>query len=133
MKAVIDTNVFVSGIFWTGSSHKVLALWKEQKFSLVSSLGTIAEFVKVLKDFKIRLQDETIRELVDLIITNSIIVEPKEKIDIVKDDPTDNIFVETAVAGNTDYIISQDKHLLKIKEFRGIRIINPEEFNSLLK
>lgn len=128
MKAVIDTNVFVSGIFWPGSSHKVLALWKEQKFSLVSSLGTIAELVKVLKDFKIRLHDETIRELVDLIITNSIVVEPKEKIDIVKDDPTDNIFVETAVAGSADYIISQDKHLLKINEFRGIRIITPEEF-----
>ncbi len=132
MKAVIDTNVFISGIFWAGSSHKVLALWKEQKFSLVSSLGTIAELVKVLKDFKIRLQDEMIKELVDLIVTNSILVEPKEKIYIVKDDPTDNIFVETAVAGNADYIISQDKHLLKIKEFRGIRIINPEEFNNLV-
>ena len=131
MKAVIDTNVFVSGIFWPGSSHKVLALWKEQKFSLVSSLGTIAELVKVLKDFKIRLQDETIRELVDLIVTNSIVIEPKEKIDIVKDDPTDNIFVETAVAGNADYIISQDKHLLNIKKFRGIKIINPEEFLHL--
>ena len=72
-----------------------------------------------------------IREWVDLIVRNSIIVEPKERINIVKDDPKDNIFIETAVAGNADYLVSQDSHLLKIKEFRGIKIITPEEFNKI--
>ena len=66
-----------------------------------------------------------------MIIRNSIIVEPKEKIVIVKDDPKDNIFIETAVAGDVDYIVSQDNHLLKLKEFRGIKIITPEEFNKI--
>ena len=61
-----------------------------------------------------------IREWIDLIVRNSIIVEQK-----------DNIFIETAVAGNVDYIISQDNHLLKLKEFRGIKIITPEEFNKI--
>ena len=72
-----------------------------------------------------------IREWIDLIVRNSIIVEPKERINIVKDDQKDNIFIETAVAGNVDYIISQDNHLLKLKEFRGIKIITPEEFNKI--
>ena len=72
-----------------------------------------------------------IREWVDLIVRNSIIVEPKERINIVKDDPKDNIFIETTVAGNADYLVSQDSHLLKIKEFRGIKIITPEEFNKI--
>ena len=62
---------------------------------------------------------------------NSLIVELKEKIAAVKDDPKDNVFIETAVAGNVDYIISQDNHLLKLKEFRGIKIITPEEFNKI--
>ena len=43
------------------------------------------------------------------------------------------VFIETAVAGNVDYIVSQDNHLLNLKEFRGIKIITPEEFNELLK
>ena len=64
-------------------------------------------------------------------LLNSIIVEPKEKIAIVKDDPKDDIFIETAVAGNADFIVSQDKDLLKLKEFRGIMIITPEDFNKL--
>ena len=72
-----------------------------------------------------------IRKWIDLIVRNSIIVEPKERINIVKDDPKDNIFIETAVAGNVDYIISQDNHLLKLKEFRGIKIITPEDLINI--
>lgn len=132
MKVVLDTNIFVSGIFWTGSSHDILVSWKEGKFDLVASLGSISEIVKVLSDFKIRLPDEIIREWVDLIAQNSIIAEPKERIDAVKEDSKDNIFVETAVAGNADCIVSQDKHLLKLKEFRKIRIVTPEDFKKML-
>ncbi len=132
MKAVLDTNIFISGIFWKGASNKVVINWKEGKFTLVTSLEGTSEIIKILKDFKIKLPDEMIKEWIDLIVRNSIIVEPKEKIAIVKDDPKDNIFIETAVAGNADYIVSQDKHLLKLKEFRGIKIITPEEFNKIM-
>ncbi len=131
MKAVLDTNIFISGIFWKGASNKVITNWREGKFTLITSFETISEIIKILKDFKIKLPDEMIEEWIDLIVRNSMIVEPKEKIDAVKDDPKDNIFIETAVAGNVDYIVSQDNHLLKLKEFRGIKIISPEEFNEL--
>ena len=133
MKAVLDTNIFVSGIFWTGTPNKIILSWRKGKFILVSSLGTISEVIKILKDFKIRLSDELFDEWIDLIVKNSILVEPGEKLKIVFEDPNDNIFIETAVAGKADYIVTQDKHLLKIKEFRKIKIIAPEEFIKLLK
>ncbi|MBI2134739.1 putative toxin-antitoxin system toxin component, PIN family [Candidatus Woesearchaeota archaeon] len=133
MKVVLDTNIFISGIFWKGSSNRIITNWKEGKFTLVTSLESVSEIIKVLKDFKIKLSEGMIKEWIDLIVRNSIIVEPKEKIPIVKDDPKDNIFIETAVTGNVDYIISQDNHLLKLKEFRGIKIITPEEFNKILQ
>ena len=104
---------------------------REGKFILVTSFEAVSEIIKVLKDFKIRLSDDMIKEWIDLIIRNSVIVEPKEKIEAVKDDPKDDIFIETAVAGNVDYIISQDNHLLKLKVFLGIKIITPEEFNKI--
>ena len=131
MKVVLDTNIFISGIFWKGSSNRIITHWKEGKFTLITSLKAVSEIIKVLKDFKIKLSEDIIKEWIDLIVRNSIIVEPKEKIAIVKDDPKDNIFIETAVAGNVDYLISQDNHLLKLKEFRGIKIITPEEFNKI--
>lgn len=62
MKIVLDTNIFISGIFWKGSSNKVITNWKEGKFTLVTSLEAVSEIIKVLKDFKIKLPDDMIRE-----------------------------------------------------------------------
>ena len=60
-------------------------------------------------------------------------VEVVGKIKVVKDDPTDDKFIETALNGNADYIISQDRHLLDIKEFEGIKMVTPKEFLRILK
>ena len=62
MKAVLDTNVFISGIFWMGESHKVVLAWKEGKFDLVTSPQAVSELVKILSDFKIRLPHDMIKE-----------------------------------------------------------------------
>ena len=91
----------------------------------------IAELIKVLNDFKIKMPKEMIKEWIDLIMINSIVAEPKERINIIKEDPKDIIFIEIAVAENVGYIVSQDNHLLKLKEFRGIKIISPEESNKI--
>ncbi len=131
MKVVIDTNVFVSGIFWKGQSNKVLNHWKEGKITTIISTDILSEFIKVMSDFKIQLPEGMIKEWVNLILRNSILVEPKEKLAVVKDDPKDDMFIEAAVAGNVEYIISQNKHLLKLKSFKGIKIVKPEEFNKL--
>ncbi len=131
MKAVLDTNVFISGIFWAGESNRTIIAWKEERFILVTSPEAVSELVKILSDFKIRMSNDLIKGWVDLITRNSVFVEPKERLNAVKDDPKDDIFIETAIAGNADFIVSQDKDLLKLKEFRRIRIITPEEFNKL--
>ena len=58
---------------------------------------------------------------------------PKEKLNVVKNDPDDDKFIEAAVEGDCDCIVSKDKkHLLKLKEFRGIKIISPEEFLKII-
>jgi putative PIN family toxin of toxin-antitoxin system len=133
MRAVIDTNVFVSGIFWKGISNRIIISWRERKFDLVNSLKNVEELIKVLKFFKIEMSDEFIKEWVTLIVENSIIVDVVGKIKVVKDDPTDDKFIETALNGKADYIISQDRHLLDIKEFEGIKVVTPEEFLRFLK
>ena len=51
----------------------------------------------------------------------------------VKDDPDDNKILECAVAAAAEYIISGDNHLLKLREFRGIKIVNPAEFVAFLR
>ncbi len=131
MRVVLDTNIFISGIFWQGKCSKIILLWREKKFDLIVSFSMLEEFVRVLKDFKIQMPAEAIREWVDMIINNSIVVEPEEKLDVVKSDIKDNIIVEAAVEGRVDFIVSQDNHLLELKEFRNIRIVGPEDFLNL--
>ena len=128
MRAILDTNVFVSGIFWEGNfCSQIIDKWRNKEFELVGSVEILDELVKTLKDFKIQMPDEMIEEWRNLIIENSIIVEPTTKLDVIKEDPDDNKFLEAGVTGKANFIISQDNHLLKLKEYQGIKIVSPEE------
>ena len=128
MKVVIDTNVFISATFWSGASEKVI--------SKVEAKEIIKEFSKVLNydEIKDKIGDKNLemKYTIHKITSISEIVEPTQKLKIVEDDPDDNKFIEVAVEGNASHIISNDKHLLKIKEFEGIKIVQPEEFLNML-
>jgi|SRR3989344_5172305 len=123
MKVVIDTNIFVSGIFWEGNfCSKIIDKWKNKNFELISSKDILEEFVETLRNFKIQMPDDMIEEWRNSIIENSIIVDPTIKLNVVNDDPDDNKSLEAGISGNADLIISQDKHLLKLREYQGILI-----------
>ncbi len=127
MRIVLDTNIFISGIFWKGNfCSQIIDAWRNGKFILISSLSLIEELIENLKDFRIQMPEDVVEGWKNMIIQNSVIIETKNKLNIVEHD-ADNKFLETVFEGNADYIISQDNHLLKLKEFRGIKIIKPEE------
>ena len=128
MRIVLDTNVFISGIFWEGNfCSQIIDKWKRGKFQLVSSPKLVEELVETLRSFKISMPEELIEEWKNLIIENSIMVDPLVAIKTVNDDPEDDKLVETAVYGEADFIVSQDKHLLELKEYNRIKILKPEE------
>ena len=133
MKAILDTNIFLSGIHWSGASNKVLREWFIGSFTLVSSPQINRELFTQLRDFKIQMEMGEIEWWEDIVLEKSIMVVPKRKVDVIKDDPDDNKFIETALEGKAGYIVTQDKHLLSIKEFEGIKIVTPEEFFRILK
>ncbi len=130
LRVVLDTNIFISGIFWEGNyCSQIIDAWRRSKIKLVSSIEMVQELVETMRDFKIEMPTEMIEEWRKMIIENSIVVVPTEKMDIVKNDPSDNKFFEAAVIGKVEYIVSQDKkHVLAIKEFRGVKTIHPENF-----
>ncbi len=134
MRVVLDTNVFISGIFWEGNaSAAIIDAWRNGNFTLVSSHSILEEFVRVLRSFKIKMDEEMIEEWQCMIIENAVIVEPIHKLEIVKADPSDNKFFEAAVAGNAQYIVSQDRHLLQVLEYEGIAVLTPSEFLQKLQ
>ena len=100
MRVIIDTNVFISGIFWKGNfCSQIIDKWKTKKFELISSKDILDEFVRTLRGFKIQMPDGMIEEWRNLIIKNSIIVEPVIKVNVITDDPDDNKFLEAGIVG----------------------------------
>ena len=133
MKVTLYTNVLVSGTFWEGEAFRILELIEQKKLDCVLSKGILNEYDRIIHSEEILEKVEEkhlhIRAVVIKIVGMCAIVEPKRKIRAVQEDPDDDKIIECAVEGKVDYIITYDsKHLLKLKEFEGIKIISPGEF-----
>lgn len=134
MRLVLDTNVLVSAVGWNGNERAVLLETLSEDTDLLLSETTIAEFLQVLSYEKFsHTPIEKISLFIEIIMETSIIVETKTKISTIKDDPADNRILECAVDGKADYIISGDKHLLDLKEYQGIKILNAKTFLGSMK
>jgi|SRR3989344_542850 len=133
MKIVIDTNVWLSGIFWEGEASKILEKAEKKDVQIIISEDILSEIIKVLNresKFQKYILDLrlSIEYLLRTILSISNLIETKIKLDVIKEDPKDNIILEAAIDGKVEYLISYDKHLLNMIEFRGIKIISPGEF-----
>jgi uncharacterized protein len=130
VRVVLDTNVFVSGMFWSrGNPNRVLRKCLNREVTLLVSQDILDELKGILiRERKFGLSEEEIEVHLDLVSMNSESVQPEQKLDVIKDDPSDNKFLECAVAGKADNIVPGDKHLLSMKEYNGIRIMDGGEF-----
>ena len=131
MKITVDTNFLISATQWDNSvAHKLLIKLIKIDVEIFTTKEILNEFNKVLqRDFKYN-RGET-DEIIQKVLGFLILVEPKIKVDIVKDDPDDNIILECALESKSKYIITYDKHLLSLKEHQGVRIIRPEEARAI--
>lgn len=128
MKVVFDTNVIISATLWQNSSaRKILRTLITKDIEIVTSNEIIEEFYEaVTRDFNY--PEEKTREALNVFLSIAKVIETSSRIDIIKSDPDDNKILECAVDSSSDYILTYDKHLLVLKEFRGIRIVKPEDF-----
>ena len=128
MKVILDTNVFISGIFFSGPPSQVLKAWAQQKFQIVLSRQILDEYQRVAEALSSKFQTIDISSIVDLITIHGQFVDTQGFNISVCEDPDDNKFIECAVAGNCKIIIRGDKHLLKISGYHDITILNPRNF-----
>jgi len=133
LKVLIDTNIFVSAIINSkGIPAQVIRYCLDGKFTLVSSRPILDELKRVLNlpriKRKYRLTDEKIKALIKSLLKVADLTGGKYDIHVIEEDPSDNKFLECALEGKAGYIVSGDKHLLKLKVFRGIGIVTPGKF-----
>jgi len=126
---VIDTSMWLSGIFWHGIPQRILEAWKSGAFEIVVSKETLAKLERKLAAKVVEFGAETgiVREWVALIGEAAMLVEPQERIRACRD-ADDDKFLEAAVAGQAAFIISSDKDLIAIGQFRDIGIVTPRQF-----
>ncbi len=134
MRVVLDTNVFISGIFWEkGACGEIIHAWKQHRFLLVTSLPIVEELMKVLKEFKIKMSNDLMKEWRTMILQNALVVVPSQKLNVVEGDPDDNKFFEAATAGKAECLVSQDKLVLKIGQYRNVKVVSPRQFLERIK
>lgn len=132
LKIVLDTNIFVSAIFWKGIPYKIVRKAASNELVVFASGHILNELQTVLaRDFG-RSKDE-ISNIIDSIKLFLRLVEPNVKVDVIKADPPDDRILECALECNARYIISQDNHLLKLKDYKNIKIVTPKEFLDIIE
>lgn len=134
MRAVLDTNVLISSVIATGVPHKIVVEGFSSEYQIVVSVATLTEFRDTLLKYpeKFHMDEEDVQQEVETIRYFAEFVDPDEEITAVDADPDDDKFLEAAVAGNVDYVVSGDRHLLDLNSFRGIDIVEPRAFYELL-
>lgn len=95
-KVVLDTNVFISALFWKGPPHHIFKKSLQREILNFISPEILKEIKKRLLD-KFKLPPKKVKEFLEIIIFNSEIVYPKKKLDIVKKDPSDNKIIECEI------------------------------------
>lgn len=128
MRIVLDTNVFISGIFFTGPPYQILKAWRDGRFQLLVSPSILDEYQRIGAELALQFRDVDLKPFLDLLTVQAEIVLAPTLPPVIRDDPSDDKFLEAAVAGNASYIISGDKHLLKLSELQGIQILKPRDF-----
>ncbi|PIX30867.1 putative toxin-antitoxin system toxin component, PIN family [Candidatus Berkelbacteria bacterium CG_4_8_14_3_um_filter_39_27] len=129
-RVVLDTNIYLSGIIFGGNCRHILDLMIKKKIRVIISPAILLEISQKLKQ-KFKWSQNQIFTVIKTLIKSTKVIQPKIKIRAVKMDKSDDKIIEAAVAGRTNYIVSGDQHLLKIKQYQKIKIVTPTEFLSI--
>ena len=131
-RVVLDTNIFISAILYGGNPRQIMNLAISETIEVYISPNLLDELRRTLIE-KFSLSSIEVDKILSEIKDFSEIATPQLQLQVIKNDPSDNRVLECAVAAKVRFIISGDKHLLNLGNFRGIKIVSPAEFLRLIK
>jgi len=131
MKIVLDANIFISAFFWGGNPRILLNRAIRKIDDLFISNEILKELADVISRPKFHVDENNIEYFIKSIEEISSKVFIKKKIKNASRDMDDNKYIECGLAANADYIISGDKHLLELNEYKGIKIVTVKDYLDL--
>ena len=130
-KVVLDTNLFVAARFNPGSSSaRIIDRCLEKKYEVISSPRLRREAESILKNVK---AGEDFRMKARRLFKGAYVIKPAKRVRLIREDPADNKFLECALEGQADYLVTSDRHLLKLGEFFRTKICKPSQFLKLAR
>ena len=136
LKAVVDTNQFVSGLISRhGPPAQLIDLWRRHEFILITAEEIIREVRRVLRYPRIarkyHLNAWDIDGFIHILEHDAIVLRHLPKLNVIKEDPDDDNILACALSAEADYIVSGDSHLLDLRAFNNIPIVTVREFLKL--
>jgi uncharacterized protein len=128
VRVILDTNVFLSGVFFSGPPSQILEAWRDSRLHMVISQEILDEYMRVAKILSVQFPAIDILSIIKLVTVEAEIFPSYTLPEPVCDDPDDDKFLACAIASKCKLIISGDKHLLRVSEFKGINIMKPRNF-----
>lgn len=133
IKAVLDTNVLISSLFWKGPSRHIVDLAIANKIKSITSPEILEEVETVLyEDFKDVPYDK-IEGIIRDILSYSQLIIPRQLTVKKLRDLKDTKIIACAVSSKANYIVTGDKDLLVLKKYGEVQISNPKTFLDLFK
>lgn len=128
MNLVLDTNVFISGVFFSGPPHVILRAWRDGIIRLFVSPEIIAEYRRTGEELAAGFPGVDLNPWLDLVAAAATVVKAPPLPKQVCADPDDDKFLACALAGETKLVISGDKALLAVSGYREIAVLSPRQF-----
>ena len=128
MKAVLDTNVFVSGVFFSGPPYQILKAWREGVVEFVMSSEILDEYRRVANILSEKYASVSLDAILDFVENEADFIEAVPLPEQITNDPDDEIFLACAIASGAKIIVSGDKHLLNVSGYKGIEVLKPRDF-----
>jgi putative PIN family toxin of toxin-antitoxin system len=134
-RIVADTNVLVSSLVKRGRPHELLLRIDGIDIRLISSNALMAELISVLAEERIAkyVAKSDVERFLRYVGRRTTLVRIRSRFKAVRDDPKDDVVLNTAYSGEAEHIVSGDKHLIPLREFKGIKIVTVSDMLDLLE
>ncbi len=133
LRVVLDTNVLVSALLFSGPLAVIVNLWESGRIIPVLSQETFDEFQRVLSYPKFELTSGEITTLVEQCISYFDVVDVTVQVKGVCRDPHDDKFLSCALSASAVMLVSGDDDLLVLSKYKNVKIISPAEFLDTFK
>jgi putative PIN family toxin of toxin-antitoxin system len=128
VKAVLDKNVFVSGVYFSGPPFQILQAWRDGRIQLVISPEILDEYRRAGEILAVEHPAIDLEPMLEYVIHNAVVFSALPIPERVCVDPEEDKFLACALASGSNLVVGGDRHLLQVSGYQNIEVLKPRDF-----